>query len=199
MVLILGSLVDPVSQQGLLRIGEFLVRIPRGHEQVRIVRDDALDQGAFGGFAWQDRSRFDGLFGPIESQIGLAMLSVRSMAIKTILREDRTDVPIELDPLRCFKSCRLLPDSGLARRCLVPSDKTDRKKRDRQKRYRPEPASCRANGVRCHEPPSVRNRSGRRNDRALLRPVFIVAKKLVRRKQPEFGLVLKFGSSAAAD
>ena len=52
MVLILGSLVDPVSQQGLLRIGEFLVRIPWGHEQVRIVRDDAMDQGAFGGFAW---------------------------------------------------------------------------------------------------------------------------------------------------
>jgi hypothetical protein len=104
MVLILGSLVDPVTQQGLLRIGEFLVRTPRGHEQVRIVREDAMDQGAFGGFAWKDCSRFDSLFGPIESQIGLAMLSIWSMAIKTILREDGTDIPIELDPLRCFKS-----------------------------------------------------------------------------------------------
>jgi hypothetical protein len=39
----------------------------------------------------------DGIGGLIESQIGLAFVGVLAVAVEAVLREDRSDIPIEID------------------------------------------------------------------------------------------------------
>ena len=56
-----------------------------GHEGLRVARFDAIDD------------LVDCIGGLIESQIGLPFVGVLAVAVKTVLREDRSDIPIEID------------------------------------------------------------------------------------------------------
>jgi hypothetical protein len=56
-----------------------------GHEGLWVGRFDAIDD------------LVDCIGGLIESQIGLPFVGVLAVAVKTVLREDRSDIPIEID------------------------------------------------------------------------------------------------------
>jgi hypothetical protein len=94
---VLSTACDPTFEQILLRIAQSAIGIWGWHQRVRIGRVDPIDQLAFGRIAWSDRVAYDRRFPVIEPQIGLPFVGVLSVAVKAILREDGTDVSIEVD------------------------------------------------------------------------------------------------------
>ena len=111
MGLILGALRDPATKQVLLCGAELLVALRRRHEVVAIGRENAPHQFTAAGMAWLHRhlSRLrglQGLFAPIEAQLRLARFLVGPMALKAIVREKRTDVPVELQGARLCPRAR---------------------------------------------------------------------------------------------
>ena len=74
-------------QRDLLLRRERLVRLSRWHQIIRIGGRDAFDQRL--------RSQLDQFFALIEPEITLAVILVRAVAVKTVVREDRADVAIE--------------------------------------------------------------------------------------------------------
>ena len=88
------SLNDPSFQRLFFCIRQRKFRIQRGH-LVIIVGKNSRDQLAFG---W--RSRFDNgtdSFFSVQSQIGLTRLNIGTVAAKTSIRENRFDLPIEVN------------------------------------------------------------------------------------------------------
>jgi hypothetical protein len=79
------------------------MRIRRRHLFVWIRRSDSLDQQAIVRIAWRNRSRFDGVARDVEPQLGLSLGGVGSMTVKTVLRQDRANVAIEV---KNFGACR---------------------------------------------------------------------------------------------
>ncbi len=57
---------------------------------------DPLDQLARAGCVRHDRTGLDGVVAQVESQFGLPFVGVLAVAIEAVLREDRTDVAVEV-------------------------------------------------------------------------------------------------------
>ena len=68
-----------------MSIIESPIGLRRGHEGLWVGRFDTIDD------------LVDGIGGLIESQIGLAFVGVLAVAVEAVLREDRSDIPIEID------------------------------------------------------------------------------------------------------
>jgi hypothetical protein len=99
MGLVLSTLIDPVFQKLFLCFRKFLVRITRGHDQLRIGRKDALDEFALGSVSWLEGSGTDGLIAKVESQISLPVLRIGPVAIEAVFRQQWSDISIEFDAL----------------------------------------------------------------------------------------------------
>jgi hypothetical protein len=76
---------DPAFEEILLSLIESPIGLRGGHEGLWVGRFDAIDD------------LVDCIGGLIESQIGLAFVGVLAVAVKAVLREDRSDIPIEID------------------------------------------------------------------------------------------------------
>ena len=79
------------------------MRIRRRHLLVWIRRSDTLDQQTVVGLAWRNRSRFDRIVRHVKSQLGLPLGGVGSVTVKTILRQNRANVAVEV---KNFGACR---------------------------------------------------------------------------------------------
>ena len=111
MLLINGTLRDPLLQQCDLRWLQRFVAIRRWHDLVRISAQDTLHQRA--GLRMPRLHRlhaFDDRIGPvrnIQPQIGLPLFGIDAMAGKAVIAENRADIAIELQ-----FACRLRGDGG---------------------------------------------------------------------------------------
>ena len=76
---------DPTFEEILLSLIESPIGLRGGHEGLWVGRFDTIDD------------LVDGIGGLIESQIGLAFVGVLAVAVEAVLREDRSDIPIEID------------------------------------------------------------------------------------------------------
>jgi hypothetical protein len=76
---------DPAFDEILLSLIESPIGLRGGHEGLWVGRFDAIDD------------LVDCIGGLIESQIGLPFVGVLAVAVKAVLREDRSDIPIEID------------------------------------------------------------------------------------------------------
>ena len=97
MFLVLGTLLDPLRKDPLLRASEDLVRRPRRHHQERIRVRDPLNQPARRGVARLDHAAGQRIVPPVESEPRLAGVRVGAVAGEAVLRKDRPDIPVELD------------------------------------------------------------------------------------------------------
>ena len=97
MRLVLGAALNPINEQLLLSVGEFLLRHRRRHLLVGIVREDSPDHFAGVGVAGHDRFLVDGRFALIEPQLGLARGTIGPMAREAVLEQNGADVAVVLD------------------------------------------------------------------------------------------------------
>ena len=92
------ALIYPTFEQGDLRGGEFAFRIRRRHQVIGVLSRDALNQLAHRAFARNHHGIFHTkrpLF-RVQPQLRLARFLVRSVTVKTIVREDGQDVAGEI-------------------------------------------------------------------------------------------------------
>ena len=97
----LGALLDPFAHGGDLRFGERGARLLRRHAAGRRSGADAPQESALRGVARRDDAIAaavgeQALLG-IEAQVRHAMLVVGPVAGETVVGQNRTDVPIEID------------------------------------------------------------------------------------------------------
>ena len=101
MLLVLCALFNPEAERFLLVCGQLFVGGRRRHHLGGVGREDARPD-----FALRERAGGDGraavegaggVLGSIEAEVGLAGLGVKPVTGETGLREDRSDVAIELD------------------------------------------------------------------------------------------------------
>ena len=100
--LVIRALRDPAPQQFLLRGREMLVRFWRRHHLIAVGRFDPRHQFALPRLAGHDGRvarlrRFQCLLAHIQPQLRLALLRIRPMTRKTIVRKNRQDIAIERD------------------------------------------------------------------------------------------------------
>ena len=104
MTLVLGAFLDPLFDEGDLRLAEHLVELRRRHVVVGVGCQQALHHFAFLRMTWRD-GRITGLTAlarsveGIEAQLALHFIFIRTVAGVTGVGEDRTDVAVELDAL----------------------------------------------------------------------------------------------------
>jgi len=95
--LILGPLVDPAAEQLDLMLGQFrLVRVGRRHQLVFVVRGDPLDQRAVLRLAGDD-GILNGRVAQVQTQLGLPVALIRTVAGVTPIRQQRPNLPIEIN------------------------------------------------------------------------------------------------------
>ena len=99
--LILGAFLDPAFDQGDLIFRKHLVELRRRHVVVGVVGAQSLHHFAGVRFAGDDRgfaglSAFAGSFERVEAQAALDLILVGAVAGVASVREDRSDVPVEL-------------------------------------------------------------------------------------------------------
>ena len=94
-LLVRGAFVDPASEQRLLRRSERLVRLRRRHHEFGSGGPDPLDERAAGRLAGHDGAGRHGRLAVVKPQVGLPMTGVGSMAVKTVVRQERPDVAVE--------------------------------------------------------------------------------------------------------
>ena len=104
MVAPLGTLLDPTPQETLLRLVEVEMGLWRRHDVIGIRREDPLHE-----LRSRRITRFDdpGAILPgleetlalVEPELGLAGLVIGSVAEEAAIREQRSDLEIEVDPL----------------------------------------------------------------------------------------------------
>ena len=97
MGLVLGAVLDPIDEQFLLSVGEFLLGLRRRHLLVGIVREDSPDHFAGVGVAGHDRFLVDGRLALIEPQLGLPRRAIGPMAREAVLEQNGADVAVVLD------------------------------------------------------------------------------------------------------
>ena len=110
-----GAGIDPPLQQRLVGIGEGLLGLRRRHDAVGIGRADPVDDEALGPFSGQNRSRpgiapGEGAIARVEPEAGLPRRAVSAMAGRTMLGEDRLDLPLEVGGRFLCGAC--LSDGG---------------------------------------------------------------------------------------
>ena len=93
------ALLDPLAQRLALLRRKRAVGIQRRHHVIRVRGEDAHDQFALLGLAGNDRAFAQRDFAVIEAQLGFALVRVRAVAMKAVLRKDRANVAIEVDAL----------------------------------------------------------------------------------------------------
>ena len=98
----LRSIFNPLFDQRDLLIVQLLVEILRRHPLVDVVRSDAAEQLAFIQLARNNRvpaavQFSEGTFLIIQPQTRLARPFIRPVAGEAIVREDRANVPVEVD------------------------------------------------------------------------------------------------------
>ena len=72
--------------------------VRRRHEQVEVHRTDPSEQFALIGIAWNDHPHIiHGGLTLVQPQVGFAMFRVRSVAMKTAIRQNRQYIATELD------------------------------------------------------------------------------------------------------
>ncbi len=94
---VLGTFVNPSLEQLALLDGNFAIRFWRRHLLLGIRRVDARDELALGGFARRNHSRLESSFREIQPQVRLTFPSILTVAVKTVLRQNRPDIAIEID------------------------------------------------------------------------------------------------------
>ena len=104
MFLVLGTLLDPRREDPLLRVSENLVRHLRWHGQERIRVRDPLDQLARRSVARLDHAAGQRVVTPVEAESRLASVRIRAVAGKAVLREDRSDIPVELNAVSTLQN-----------------------------------------------------------------------------------------------
>ena len=113
--LVLGAFLDPAIEQLLLSIREPPVGVGRRHEHVGIGRMNPFEQRACAGIARHDRARLKGGGPVVEPQVGLPLLAVLPVAVEAVFRQNRSDIPVEVegrgDGLRC-ESARRSDEQG---------------------------------------------------------------------------------------
>ena len=104
MPVVLAAGLDPFAQQRHLLRGQAAVRLRRRHPRVGVGGRDARQQLALGQVRRIDCphavARLGRALARVKAQTGLALGRVRSVALETVLRKHRPDVPIEIDPRR---------------------------------------------------------------------------------------------------
>ena len=94
---VLRAFGDPLFQEvGLSRRERRLLR-GRRHSKIGVGGADALDEFALGRFARHDRAGLHGLIANVEPELRLARLRVRPVALKTLARQNRPHVLVEVD------------------------------------------------------------------------------------------------------
>jgi hypothetical protein len=96
-LLVGGTLLDPFFQDGLLTLGELLVRVRRRHEVVFVIGEDAGDEFAVAYFAGNEGFGLYGLVAEVEAEIGLAMLRVVAVAVEAVVAQNGPDIAVKLD------------------------------------------------------------------------------------------------------
>ena len=101
MHLILRPLSDPLAQNLLLRARQRLVRFGRRHLLVLVIGEDSRDQIALLGVSRHDRQLaqlrlLDRFLAKIKPEPGFPGLFIRAMTMKARLRENRANIPIEI-------------------------------------------------------------------------------------------------------
>ena len=97
--LVFGPGRDPCLEFLLLYRRELLVDRWRRHHFVFIGGEDAVDHLALVRLAGRDGPRLDGHLAPVETQAGLSRGTIRPVAGKAVLGQDRPDFPIEVQLL----------------------------------------------------------------------------------------------------
>ncbi len=102
------ALIDPLFEQGDLFRLQLFASLGRRHAVLRVGGRDLLDQFAFGGFAGNDGTAAapqlgEGAFLGIQPQLGLALTGVRTMTRETVFRQERQNLPIEINRGRTFR------------------------------------------------------------------------------------------------
>ncbi len=107
MGLVLRPFSDPLFKQRDLLGLESLVRLRRRHHLLGIFRPESLDDEAGSGFPRHNGGvavavvpRLSGKRRAIEPQLALARRGVRTMALETVLRENRLDGRVVSNPSR---------------------------------------------------------------------------------------------------
>ena len=99
-LLVLGALLDPATENLLIVGIEREVRIRGRHHIISLVGGDALPKERSIGVVGDDGPAVlafrEGALGSIEAQLGLASLGVEAVTDKTAVRQDRADVEIEV-------------------------------------------------------------------------------------------------------
>ena len=95
--LILRAFPDPLLQELLLRTGQCAFALRWRHHLIRIGVQNALDELALRCVARDERLLFHRLLAHIKAEASLAMIRIRTVAEEAFVRENRTDVAIELD------------------------------------------------------------------------------------------------------
>jgi hypothetical protein len=83
MLLELSTRLNPLSKDRLLVLRQWLLKITRRHDHVRIVRFDPRDQ-----FTVVDTFRIDNAFQPdrsIKPKVGLSLLCIRAVACEAMI------------------------------------------------------------------------------------------------------------------
>jgi len=95
------TLLDPLDENLLLCRGEWFLVFGRRHQVVRVGAEDSLHHLAGVWVAGHDRRAIVAIrerpVAPVEPQLRLARLLVRSVARVTPVREDRLDVAAEVE------------------------------------------------------------------------------------------------------
>ena len=103
MLFILRTLLDPGLDLRLVGRRELQMGFWRRHHVVLVGRKDAFPDNALRQVACHDGRPVlvlaRGIFGKVQSQLGLAGFLIGSVATKAVLRKNRADVPVELDVL----------------------------------------------------------------------------------------------------
>ena len=110
--LIFGAFRDPAFQDLLLRPGQAVVGLGRRHLLFRVVAENPANEFAGLGLARLERADREGNVALIQSQLGLALILIRAVAPKTILRKNRPDLAVEAQPFRGAARGRPAAESG---------------------------------------------------------------------------------------
>jgi hypothetical protein len=120
--LVESSLIDPALKDRDLARGETAeLGLGRWHHLLLVGARDSEEDFAFGALSGHDRR--ESLPGPgcalagIEAQTSLSILLVRTVAVVALVRENRPDLPIEIDWARGRRGTREKQRSDEERQC----------------------------------------------------------------------------------
>jgi len=96
-----GALLDPLREQSGVLFGEVLLGVSRRHALLAVGGGDAVVDFTFVEVTGDDGGAAEdlgvGAFGGVEAEIGLTGLFVGTVALETVVREDRHDIPAEIN------------------------------------------------------------------------------------------------------